>query len=463
MKWHIPNIQQGNKPDNFSLWVYLLVMFIGFIIYCLVMLVSVIYYQSTSVMNLIINLVLAPFIMGLASVGLLYSYYRHKMTNYLFQSDYIISKKQEWYNWIRQHLYVNNYTYITGVENPAIKIIGLDGLKPLNANTVVTLSALNDLLKKPLDSVIEKIMTPLLQNIQRKSSQWVITIFSTYPDDITAKAFADFCQTEKLNINQEKQTIISNQPISLNTLTDWLDEPSAERLVIILDLHYENHNRFSEFACAFTLSSHPIKNSQTPSISVYRLLESNIANIADDFNLLINSEQTDNKSIRHLWNVNLSEPIANTLITEITENELLFDSQNFHRLNTQLGVLDLNHGWLAMIFACEAANNGQKGQIVSQQDEDKIYLVQVEKSKNIKKEKLTNHRNYYPISYLFTVILFLLALCFIPQDWQIRQLLFSVVLGGGVVFAVLLVLSIPLKLNSLTRKYESQWHIDEER
>ena len=151
------------------------------------------------------------------------------------------------------------------------------------------------------------------------------------------------------------------------------------------------------------------------------------------------------------------ESTMNTIIPEVVENNLPIDTNKIHSLDLYEGRIDQGHSWLAIAYACEAINHGQKGQLITLQIEDNVYLLQMEKIKKIIKDKRTKINNDYPIIYLFSVLLLLIAICFLPKNNDERKLLLSFVLCGSFFFALLLSFSTLFKKKILTKKLENEW------
>lgn len=458
MQWHQPIMAEGIKPNNFAWWIYASIFLLSFLLYSFILFFLNQATNLISLFGIVFNLIIMPLIMAIACVLFVYNYYLTLKYNYQFRSRFIQSKKQLWKNWLQQSVSVLGFSYVSAIENNAIKIIGLDeGITP-KAGQNLKISYIDNQLNSRINKIIKILLDPLVKELQQNSRYRVIDI---YAPDVTSElkeALTMFSQKNNLKINMDEQVNFLSSIPDVKLINKLIKNEKEERLLIILSLHSQNNMSTSEFAVALLLAKDVLTKANMKT-KIYRPLETNLVDLSGDFTLLINSEQANRQNLRHVWGVNMIDSAMNTVISEAVENNLLIDVNNFHRMDLYEGIIDKSHGWLALAYACEAINHGQKGQLIALQIEEQIHLLQVEKSKEKPINNQTENMNYFPLTYLISVILLLISLCFLSPDYETRKTLLLVVLGSGFFFCLVLGVFTPLKKRLQTKKLEYEWRL----
>ncbi|XKM12777.1 hypothetical protein RCS94_07035 [Orbaceae bacterium ac157xtp] len=457
MKWHQPVLKLAEKPKKFPWWVCIIIFVFAFCIcFGFIFFNKVEEGNISSLIDFVTYLFFVPFIMALAITFFVNCYYEIIIFEYLVVDRFLESKKIAWKNWVNQGLYVINSSYITPVADNAVKIMGLNDQAQANSKRVLKIEYIDDSSQSRLIKIVEQLLTPMRNDLIKKRFYLNIEIYSTHPKELTMNALSIFCNKNDFAINIDEQVNILSQEPDLNLINNWIDDKKTEHLILSLNLHYEDNVDYSEFATALLLSGSPKKQKEVYP-KIHRMLETDLSHIEFDFALLLDSEQTDNQRIRHIWGVNMNDSGINTIITEIAERNLPMEVNNLHRLDIYEGVVTSSHCLLAIAYACEAIKHGQKAQIVGSQNQDNIHLMQLDQIDKQDIDGINERINYFPFNYFISIFLFFIGLCFLSQDLAIRKLSLIFTLIGGFLVAILLYLVFSIKRGFIISKLEQDW------
>lgn len=244
----------------------------------------------------------------------------------------------------------------------------------------------------------------------------------------------------------------------------WCDESSdIPRLVLCLH-QIQDDAKAIEFSAALLFMPH---NQRLPEplpfrpVYFFRPLLTPCSAPEKKFTALLDVQQLPPGHRRHLWDAGLDARARNTLLStlDIAGDTLPADGQ--HLLPALVGNQGNAGFLLAICLAAAATDTGQQGQLVVAPDGDNIACVQLSIRPADPVLMPLDRISRYPLAWLGASACLLTLFGLLPSP-AIRLALWPWLLGGFVVYALLLAFVIPLAIKLWDFRLEDEWLTSEE-
>lgn len=459
MQWRIPDIPEKPMPKNFSIWIYILAFIISAILFdFFVLLIN----GETAFSKLVFAgfyFIIAPLFFSLSVIGFIYSFYHRQVVKTLFFNRCIKNEQELWQEWARESIILMDYSYLTDIENLALKIMGLEGNPPMNPNKELSISFLHDINSSPFFPVFDKLLLSMKSKINSLSDITVL-LNTTQNEDSIVNTFLNYCLLNHFDI-KESDVIFSKNIPSPDIIHNWIDSKKYESILLI-NLVFDTKTQlpFTEYCCAllFSNTTRALKYSR---LRIFRPFKTELTNLSDDINYLIKSEQIEKKHVRQLWTSFLPTSALNILKDTFfdTNSQIIIDPNKLYQLDLNLGKLSKNHIWLALALAAEGITQGQKGQIVASQGNNEIHIIQLyDKIVQTNEDEDDDKLFFYPTAFIFSAIFFMLsAIALLPIN-SIEYIDLSLVfIVGAILFTITNTLCLYFKLLNYRDTFDEEW------
>jgi hypothetical protein len=459
MQWRLPNISPKTVPENFSIWIYLLAFVISAVFFsCAVLLING-EFAFSNIKFTGLYFVIAPLLFSLSVMGFFYSFYYRQRIKVLFFNQCIKNKHENWQDWARESMVLLDSSYLTDIDNLALKIMGLEGNPPMNPNKVLPISALQNVNSSPLFFVFDHILSPMKAKINTLPNIKIL-LNASQSNSTLVNTLVNYCHLNHCNIKPEN-IIFSNKIPSPDIIHDWFDTGYCGTVLLInLIFDHSMPLAVTEHCCALLLSNSKdsLKYSR---LRLFRPLKTQLTDLSDDLNYLLKAEQVEKRQVRQVWTTFLPNSALNILKSAFfdVESEIIIDPNKFYPLDLYLGKLDHTHVWLALVLAAEGVSHGQKGQIIAAQSGDDIHIMQLyDKSMQIAEDMPEDCVFFYPIVFLFSAIFCLFSIIALLPASRIEYSEVSLITTiGTILFVLITTITLYFKLLIYKDDFEDKW------
>lgn len=461
MQWILPSVERKTFPAIPAWWVWVILPLACVAIAGVILLFTWPVARGFASLRFWFWLVAAPLLTA-GALGLFWlSHLLHLRRGIAWRHLFLDRKHAQWKTQGRRSLTLAAWHLVTPEPELMSRITGIAGTPPKAPSTTLRLpvDAGSQLGESPLRQLFLTLLGPLQPAL---TSLPVVDIWLSaagQPEEDCRQALMQGWQSLLNRQLSGSRIHWQTLPVDAALFERWCDEPSdIPRLVLYLH-QIQDDAKAMEFSTALLFMPH---NQRLPEqlpfrpVYLFRPLLTPSSAPEKKFIALLEVQQSPPGHRRHLWDTGLDARARNTLLSTLDIAGDVLPAEGQHLLPSVTGEQGQAGFLLALSLAAAATDTGRQGQLVVAPHGDDIACVQLSIRPADAVPMPEDRISRYPLAWLAGSACLLTLFGLLPSP-SIRMALWPWLLGGFVIYALLLVFAVPLALRLWHYRLEEEW------
>ncbi|MRS90077.1 hypothetical protein GJV04_08505 [Enterobacteriaceae bacterium RIT714] len=375
MKWTIPAKNNYREPSKFPykpLLIIIALIFIFFIGYNILTLPQDKNFKEQLFHNgIIIPMMISFFIWTFTASALRIFFFDYHFSEYLTRYG-----MYEWKNWAIETLILLNYSSITPVPDLALKMQKLEGEAPISPNTPLIIKTSSDSVDESrLQKVMAQLLEPLKDSLVRGYYPFNTWLYVKGADESVCSELRNLFEILGLDKSRTGEIHFMDKCPDYGLINKWIDEGTWQnRLLVVIELHDEEHKDFFENASAFIFTADELLKNDDAPLYVLRTMDSNLYHLDKSGSAYLSAQQVQNEKIKRFWSSSLDKQAKFILFSEIDNAKTGVMADSRYELELVTGQSTDVQQWLILALAADAAKYGQGHQLIASSDSQKTHM-----------------------------------------------------------------------------------------
>lgn len=289
-------------------------------------------------------------------------------------------REAELKTYARKHLAIAAWTALTPLEQPALKMLKLEGEFPLAPKTPLRLEIeeLFELTRN--EQIFTKLLTPMAVMLKGNNYPGIeILVWVRGGDNFCVDELRRVLERLKVpNASSCKIEYLSECP-EYGIVDNWIAAPDdnvINRIVITVDMHEEDSDaKYMENACAFLFTNHYVRGAGEKPVYLYQPM-SGVADVEEKIPVYLEVKSVT--APKALWYTGLSRMEKYPLLRALDAKNLASERLD---METSLGEKSAGYRWLALALAADAVRYAQGEQLVVTSENNKFAITSLSSKK----------------------------------------------------------------------------------